>query len=206
MSGKRLGVFGGTFNPIHLGHLHIAQEFARLLSLDEVLLIPAAVPPHKAAKDLAPGEIRLELCRLAVQEQAALQRERCRTATRRKSYTADTLHILSEERPKDHLYLLMGEDMFLTLQEWRRPEEIWSTADICAAPRSRDASEKLQAQKQALEARGARVHLCPISFLPISSTLVRETVRKGKPIDKLVPWSVASYIAAHSLYRITEEA
>lgn len=205
MSGKRLGVFGGTFNPIHLGHLHIAQEFARLLSLDEVLLIPAAVPPHKAAKDLASGETRLELCRLAVQEQPLCSVSDVELRRGGKSYTADTLRILSEERPEDHLFLLMGEDMFLTLQDWRRPEEIWSMADICAAPRSRDASEKLEAQKQALEARGARVHLCPISFLPISSTLVRETVREGRPLDGLVPRSVASYIAAHGLYRVTEE-
>ena len=175
----RLGVFGGTFNPIHFGHLHIAQEFVRLLALDRVLLIPAAVPPHKEAPDLAPAADRFELCRLAVRDHPFCRVSDTELRRGGKSYTSDTLRVLKEEYPGAHLFLLMGEDMFLTLQNWRDPESIWGAADICVAPRSREIRSELYEQQDRLETLGAQVHLCPIEFLPISSTMVRQAVREG---------------------------
>lgn len=197
----RLGVFGGTFNPIHFGHLHIAQEFVRLLAIDRVLLIPAAVPPHKEAPDLAPAADRFELCRLAVRDHPFCRVSDTELRRGGKSYTSDTLRVLKEEYPGAHLFLLMGEDMFLTLQNWRDPESIWGAADICVAPRSREIRGELYEQQERLETLGAQVHLCPIEFLPISSTMVRQAVREGKSLAGLVPPPVGRYIRERGLYR-----
>ena len=197
----RLGVFGGTFNPIHFGHLHIAQEFARLLALDRVLLIPTSVPPHKEVPDLAPASDRFELCRLAVRDHPFCRVSDTELRRGGKSYTADTLQGLAQEYPGTHLFLLMGEDMFLTLQDWREPERIWAAADICVAPRSQGIRDELYEQQDRLEALGARVHLCPIEFLPVSSTMVRQAVREGKSLAGLVPPPVGHYIRERGLYR-----
>ena len=196
----RLGVFGGTFNPIHLGHLHIAQEFARLLSLDRVLLIPAATPPHKAAPELADAADRLAMCRLAVQGHPVCRVSDTELRRGGKSYTADTLAELSAAYRGDRLFLLMGEDMFLTLQNWRQPERIWGAAEICAAPRSEHAEREMRAQKQRLESLGAAVHLCPSEFLPLSSSMVRRAAREGQSLAGMVPPPVERYIREKGLY------
>ncbi len=196
----RLGIFGGSFNPIHLGHMHIAREFARQLSLDEVLFIPTSTPPHKRAPELAPAEERLAMCRLALQGEPAMEASDLELRRGGKSYTADTLRQLAAERPGDGLFLLMGEDMFLTLQNWYHPQEICRLAAICAAPRSPGGRPGTEGQKALLEGLGARVSLCSISFLPISSTLVRQAVKDGASLAGLVPPQVEAYIREKGLY------
>ena len=159
----KLGILGGTFNPLHAGHLHVAGEFARLLELDRVLLIPTRVPPHKRAQQLVPGRQRLKMCRLATEGNPLFAVSGVEIRRRGKSYTVDTLAYLRRKYPRDRLFLLMGEDMFLTLDSWRRASEIIKMAAIAAAPRG-GSSVKMQAQKERLEAMGASVWLCPITF------------------------------------------
>ena len=134
----KTGIYGGTFNPIHNGHLHIVEEFRRGLGLDRVLLIPTRVPPHKAAPDLASAQDRCAMCRLAIQEKPWLELSDIEMRREGKSYTAETLEELSALYPQDQFYLLMGEDMFLTLDRWYRPETIFSLASVCTTPRSAD--------------------------------------------------------------------
>ena len=124
----KTGIYGGTFNPIHNGHLHIVEEFRRGLGLDRVLLIPTRVPPHKAAPDLASAGERFAMCRLAAQGKPWLELSDIEMRREGKSYTAETLEELSALYPQDQFYLLMGEDMFLTLGRWYRPETIFSLA------------------------------------------------------------------------------
>ena len=122
----KIGIYGGTFNPIHLGHMAAAKFAAEYLELDKLLLIPAGIPPHKAmAEDTALPEQRLAMTKLAAQSpELAGVAEVSDIELRRegKSYTVDTLRALREQYPEDQLYLLMGTDMFLTLQYWREPE------------------------------------------------------------------------------------
>ena len=132
----KTGIYGGTFNPIHNGHLHIVEEFRRGLGLDRVLLIPTRVPPHKAAPDLASAGERFAMCRLAAQGKPWLELSDIEMRREGKSYTAETLEELSALYPQDQFYLLMGEDMFLTLGRWYRPETIFSLASVCTTPRS----------------------------------------------------------------------
>ncbi len=200
----KIGIYGGTFNPIHLGHLHILREFIRRLSLDRVLLIPTHVPPHKQAQALAGGEDRVAMCALAAKEIGSVPIEVSRLELQRegKSYTADTLEALKAEFPEDELFLLMGEDMFLTIHQWYRPETIFALAAICGSPRSGDGLQKLLRQKDFLEQTyGARCFVENIPYFLASSTEIRERAAGGKALSGLVPKSVEEYIHTHGLYR-----
>lgn len=200
----KTGIYGGTFNPIHLGHLHILREFYHRLSFDRVLLIPTGTPPHKDAPELASKEDRLAMCALAAREGGEVSLELSTIEMDRpgKSYTAQTLEALSKRYPEDEFYLLMGEDMFLTVDRWYRPGTICSLAALCASPRSENGLEKLLRQKEKLEMEfGARCFIEDIPYLPVSSTQVRELAEKGESLKGLVPERVEDYIREHGLYR-----
>ena len=198
----KTGIYGGTFNPIHKGHLHIVEAFRKGLGLDRVLLIPTRVPPHKAAPDLASPQDRFAMCQLAIQGQPWLELSDMEMRREGKSYTAETLEGLSALYPQDQFYLLMGEDMFLTLGRWYRPETIFSLASVCTAPRSVHGMDALR--EKALEYTGtfhARCFLDHIPYLPISSTQVRQAVARGEDAASLVPEAVARYIRERGLYQ-----
>ncbi len=203
----KTGVYGGTFNPIHLGHIHILKEFIRRLSLDKVLLIPTGTPPHKNTPSLAGAEDRLAMCGLALQEieKAPVEISEIELKREGKSYTADTLRALKEEYPEDELFLLMGEDMFLTVHQWYCPETIFALAALCASPRSKDGLCKLMAQKKQLEeVYGAKCLVENIPYFPASSTEIRDRAARGESLSGLVPPEVEKYIVAHGLYREAE--
>ncbi len=200
----KIGVYGGTFNPIHLGHLHILREFIRRLSLDKALLIPAGTPPHKDAPELAGKADRLAMCKLAAQEitEAPVEISLVELDRPGKSYSADTLTQLSRLYPNDELYFLMGEDMFLTLHKWYRPEIICEHAALCASPRSTGGLCKLKEQQKLLEKKySARCFVEDIPWLPVSSTQARQCAERGESLSGLVPDSVGEYIVEHGLYK-----
>lgn len=199
----RTGVYGGTFNPIHRGHVHILGEFARRLRLDRVLLIPAGIPPHKQPHHLASPAHRVEMCRLAAEELGEIQVIVSRLELDRpgKSFTSETLTALSGLYPEDDFFLLMGEDMFLTVDNWHDAATIFRLACLCASPRSREGFQHLQAKRRALEALGARCRVEDIPFLDVSSTRVRKLAAAGRPLKGLVPDQVAEYIRENGIYR-----
>lgn len=199
----RTGVYGGTFNPIHRGHVHILGEFARRLRLDRVLLIPAGIPPHKQPHHLASPAHRVEMCRLAAEELGEIQVIVSRLELDRpgKSFTSETLTALSGLYPEDDFFLLMGEDMFLTVDSWHDAGTIFRLACLCASPRSREGFQHLQTKRRALEALGARCRVEDITFLDVSSTRVRELAAAGRPLKGLVPDRVAAYIRKNGIYR-----
>lgn len=199
----KIGVYGGTFNPIHLGHLHVLEEFTQRLHLDEVLLIPTGTPPHKAAPHLASSAHRLAMCELAVADcRVPVTVSHMETDREGKSYTSDTLQELHETHPLDTLFFFMGEDMFLTLHNWVRPQVICDCATLCAAPRSEDGLFRLTEQKKRLEELfSASCVIEQISYLPISSTEIRERTQRGESLSELVPESVEHYIYEHGLYQ-----
>lgn len=202
---KKIGILGGTFNPIHNGHVWLAQEFFRRLSLDTVLLIPTKQPTHKRASQLVPAYHRLEMCRLAVAPLGFVVSD-LEIVRSTDSYTVLTLRELRQRFPNDALYLLMGEDMFLTLLDWREPEQIFSMATVCVSPRSCDPHTlaRLQEYARRLEARGGRSFLLDIPYLPVSSTEIRQAVPDRKKLRELVPVAVADYIVTHHLYENSE--
>ncbi len=196
---KKLAIFGGTFNPIHNGHLHLVQGFRERLGIDSVMLVPSLVPPHKAAEDLANANDRLAMCRLAAQPHG-LEVSDIELHRKGPSYTVDTLRQLHHAYPDTELYLLMGADMFLTLEQWREYKDLFRLARMCAVPRDENGRNELLSYAEKLNALGAKTHVEELSLLPISSTLVRERVKQGLPIANLVPTAVEDYILQHHLY------
>ena len=200
----RTGIYGGTFNPIHTGHVRLLEDFIRRLELDRVLLIPTGIPPHKQAHALASARQRLDMCRLAVEGVKGAPIELCEIELHRpgKSFTADTLEQLRGLYPEDEFFLLMGEDMFLTVDKWYRPEAIMALSTLCCSPRSPDGLQKLEAKKAQLERDfSARCRVEDIPYFPASSTQVRERAEKGEDLCGLVPEKVARYIWENNLYR-----
>lgn len=196
---RKIAIYGGTFNPIHNGHIHLANQFAQLLGLDKVILIPTRVPPHKQAADLAPAKDRLAMCRLAASDgifevsDIEIRREGL-------SYTVDTLLELKQQNPDSEFYLITGEDMFTTILNWYHAEVICSLATICAAPRSKLGLDPLVDYARILEQNGAKTIIKNIEYLPISSTMVRLATKNGESISSLVPPAVADYILENNLY------
>ena len=197
-------IYGGTFNPIHKAHVHLVREFIKRLSLDRVILIPTGTPPHKATHQLASGADRIEMCRLAAADIAECpvtvsDIEVLRTG---KSYTADTMTELKAQYPDDELFLLMGEDMFCTVEKWYHPERIFAAAEICAAPRDKDSFQTLVTHGEEVKEKFPQLRFTVqnIEFLPVSSTMVREKSLQGEDISSLVPAGVAEYIQKKRLY------
>ena len=197
----RIGIFGGSFNPPHLGHLLAVREFQKALSLDRVLLVPAATPPHKALSANSPSaRERFEMTVLAASQLPFAEVSDLELRREGASYTADTLVELRGAYPNDKLYLLMGTDMFLSFDRWYQPERIAALATLAVAHRSEDKAEKLQAQAAALEkAFHVRTVFVDNEFLPHSSTSVRALLAFGAAEEYLAP-AVLAYIQKNHLY------
>ena len=203
----KIGIYGGSFNPPHLGHLAAAGAAVAALGLDRLVFIPAGVPPHK---ELAPGtpgrEQRLEMTRIAADQllmpastlvwDTELYREG-------KSYTADTLEEAAARWPGDELWLLMGTDMFLTLHHWREPEKLLALAGVCAFGRTeRDTEAVFAPQREFLRKAypGARLATITVpGLVDISSTRLRELLVRGEGREFL-PEAVYGYILREKLY------
>jgi nicotinate-nucleotide adenylyltransferase len=198
----KIGIFGGTFNPIHIAHVHWARQYLKHFGLDKVLIIPTSTPPHKEAPGIADSRHRLEMCRLATIDEPGLAV--CDYEIQRGgiSYTLDTLRYLRGQEPDAELCLLMGADMFLTVQDWREPREIFRLAALYACARAEGEYEKMLAHKPILEAMGARCELLAAEPMPMSSTEVRRLIKDGTGGDMgayLHP-AVWRYIRENKLY------
>ena len=198
----KIGVFGGTFNPPHLGHVLAAKEVMKALELDQVLFVPDAQPPHKEVPKGSPEpEVRLEMVRAAIAGEEGFAVSDLELRRPGKSYTSDTLRLLKEEYPEDTLYLIMGTDMFLSLHNWHRPEVICSLTVIAAMQREdTDRSREMLQQKERLEAAyGAQVELITNHRMEISSTKVRRLLILGGS-EKYVAPQVLEIIREKGLY------
>ena len=198
----KIGIFGGTFNPPHRGHLQAASEAYRTLGLDLVIFIPDAQPPHKDIPDGSPdGQTRLELVKAAISELPFAQADDLELRRVGKSYTADTLKELRLRFPSDTLYLLTGTDMFLSLHTWYHPEEICRDAVIVGMHRNQeDRDTEFRAQKKLLENEyHAKVILIENDVLEISSSRVRRLLVLGGA-EAYVPAPVLEMIRQRRLY------
>jgi nicotinate-nucleotide adenylyltransferase len=205
----KIGIYGGTFDPIHQGHMVAAKQAAEGLGLDKLLLIPAGIPPHKdLPQETAPAEHRMEMTRLAAERLGlpkSVSVEVLDMEVRRegKSYTRDTVRALHEAYPQDELWLLMGTDMFLTLHTWNHPEEICALAGICAFGRAKGDEAQFAPEKQFLEENyGAKVVLLTLEgVVEVSSTQLRTQLSEGGEPEGLDP-SIYGYILRKGLYGV----
>ena len=200
----RIGIFGGSFNPPHRGHLLAAREQKRLLHLDQVILIPALIPPHKQLADGSPDPaFRLAMTEALAQADPALTVSDIELRRVGPSYTADTLAAIASRRPEDELFLLMGTDMFLSFHTWSRPEVICRYATICLAVREKPSKKdeaEIRAQTRLLQERyGARVERVENEYEEMSSTLIRRMLQFDCAEDYLTP-EVLQIIRENGLY------
>ena len=185
----KIGVFGGTFNPPHRGHLAAVKECAAALKLDKVLVIPDAQPPHKDIADGSPdAATRLELTRLAFDRVKHCTVSDMEISRGGVSYTVDTLRRLREKYPSDKLYLLMGTDMLMCFEQWRQFEEIARLTTLTVFARRDGEREKIFRQAERLRLTyGANVRLVDLDVLDISSTRLRELLPQRRGVEYLPP-------------------
>lgn len=190
-----VGVFGGSFNPVHRGHLFIAQLAREAASLDEVLFVPAARPPHKEGEELAGAVHRLAMLRAALKDEPGTVVSGIELEEGAPRYSVDTLTRLAERRPDARLTFVMGLDSLHDLPRWREPERILAGWDVIAVDRPGVDPAGLD------PAVTARCRVITGNPFAISSTGVRDRVARGLSLRHLVPEAVEAYIAAHGLYR-----
>jgi nicotinate-nucleotide adenylyltransferase len=197
----RLGIFGGAFNPPHIGHLVLAQEAHGALGLDRVVFVPVGTAPHREV-ELDPGpEARLEMCELAIAGEPRFEASRIELDRPGPSYTADTLRTMREQSPGHELVLLLGADQATALPDWHEPEEVLRNALLGVAERAgQDASREGVERALAGLAGGERVEFFDMPRIDVSASMVRRRAGEGRPLRFLVPDAVAGYIAEHGLY------
>ncbi len=189
----RIGIFGGSFDPIHLGHLILVEQCRDQAKLDQVFLIPAPRPPHKVNKAEATFDHRLEMLKLAIAGHPELQVDTCEMDRPGLSYTVDTLRHLHQREPKNEWFLILGGDSVRDFETWRDPEGISKLATLLIVDRS--GTEGIAPPSY------SRYQRIASPLIDISSTDIRERVKTGRSIRYLVPDAVAAFIDANKLYR-----
>lgn len=194
----RIGLLGGTFDPIHLGHLQAAEAALECASLDRVLLVPAGQPPHR--RDVrASAADRLEMCRLAARDHPRVEVWDWEARRAGASYTVDTLREFRRSRPDDQPFLILGWDAARDLRQWREPEAVVELAELVVVSRP-----GLRAPGEAeLAAAGvdpARAVLCPVKTPDVAATHIRRLAAAGEPLSGLVDPEVEDLIRRRHLY------
>ena len=196
----RIGVFGGAFNPPHVGHLICAQEALVALDLDRVLLVPVHTPPHKTIESDPGVEHRVALCERAVVGDERFGVSRVEADVPGASFTVDTLRRLHDQCPEDQLTFIVGGDMAHSLPQWREPEAILALAELGVAEREAIRRADVLDRLSVLSGAAERVRFFDMPRIDISSTLARRRAAAGQPLRYLVPDGVAEYIARERLY------
>jgi nicotinate-nucleotide adenylyltransferase len=194
----RLGILGGAFNPPHLGHLVCGQEAQIQLELEQVVLVPARLPPHKVVQDEPGASHRFELCRRAVEGDGRFTVSDLELRREGPSYTVDTLRELHAGAQDTELFLILGADAAIGLPRWHEPNAVVSAATVAVTGRD---SIPAAAVDGALEPLGVSARFFDMPSIGVSSTMLRERTRQRLPISYLTPAAVVSYIEEHRLYR-----
>lgn len=199
---KKVGIMGGTFNPIHIGHLIIAEKAREQFHLDEILFIPCGTPYMKNCTEVLPGEVRAEMTKLATIENPFFDVSMIEVEKEGNTYTYETLNSLHDKNPGTEYYFILGADSLWALENWKCPEKIFSNCHILAAVRNDKSNEDMKQQITYLKEKyDASINLLHTSHIDISSSMIREAVKEGKSIRYLVPDAVYDFIIKNKLYR-----
>ncbi|HVK04220.1 MAG TPA: nicotinate-nucleotide adenylyltransferase [Armatimonadaceae bacterium] len=197
----RVGILGGTFDPIHYGHLRLAEEARERLSLERVLFIPNQVSPFKDADEVSPGALRLEMVRLATAGNGAFTASGVELERPGPSYTVETLRRLRAERPGDELFFLTGTDLLGGLTGWREPEAVLELARFVTLTRPGAGDDFARALEALPEAWRPKIRYLESPGLEISSTHLRDLARGRHSLRYLAPDPVVDFVEARGLYR-----
>lgn len=199
---KKIGIFGGTFNPIHNGHIKCIEEIDRVLSFDKILIIPDKIPPHKEAQELASDTDRVNMCRLAARCLKKAVVSDIEIKEDQKSYSVFTLRKLIQRYSKDkfRLYFIMGSDMLLSFETWYEYKEILSMCSLVCISRSDNDTPILESYAENLRSIGGDVIIVNAEPLDISSTEIRQLIRDGKDLSCFLDDLVVKYISENDVY------
>lgn len=199
---SKIGIMGGTFDPIHNGHLKLADQAYREISLDRILFIPNHIPWMKQDREITDVNHRLEMVRLAIEAFSAYELSTVEIDAGGNSYTYQTLETLKTQYPKDEFYFILGADSLFSLENWVHPEKIMENAVILAAVRDDcDRSGLSDKCRLLTEKYQARIRMLTMPPVDISSTKIREDFYTDPAVSDLVPVKVAEYIREYGLYR-----
>ncbi len=200
----KIGVLGGTFDPVHRGHLIMAEEARKALGLSEVLMVPASQPTWKTRHCVTSAADRLAMLRLAAAGRPWLKVSTMEIERPGPSYTIDTIVALKERYgPGDELFFILGWDSLEQLPTWHEPARLIGLCRLVAVPRPGRPPPDMAALEKALPGIAGKVVFLDKPWVDISASAVREKAERGEPIEDLVPEDVAAYIKAHGLYKIS---
>lgn len=197
----KLGIFGGTFNPIHNGHIGIALRIYESLSLDKILFMPNKIPPHKDLKNILDEEIRIRMISIAISEYEFFEIEDYEIKKRGISYTYESLEYLDRIYKGDELFFIIGSDSFINFDKWQKINRIFKSANLVVYLREPSHKKLVIDIKERYEKiYGGNIFLCFDDIICISSTEIREKIFRGEDFKNLIPESLYDYIISENLY------
>ncbi|TCT14902.1 nicotinate-nucleotide adenylyltransferase [Natranaerovirga pectinivora] len=198
----KMGIMGGTFNPIHFGHLILAESAYENLELDSVVFIPAGIPPHKQEEEIVSKKDRLKMVDLAIDDNNHFEVSPIELDKKSISYSYETLEVLKKENNNTDYYFIIGSDSFYNIEKWKAPEILLSMCKLVVAARNDQNMDRLKQQKRVIEKKfKTSVHILNMPTIDISSSDIRDRVKYGKTIKYFVPKDVENYIYMNDLYK-----
>lgn len=203
----KIGIMGGTFDPIHIGHLLLGEFAYENFHLDEIWFLPNGNPPHKTTDESGVSlDDRIEMVKLATDDVPYFRMNLYEASSKKHSYTYSTMRALREMYPEHEFFFILGADSLFSIEQWKNFREIFPSCTILAAMRDDKDTESMQAQIRYLnEKYGADIRLLQAPLVEISSTTIRRRAEKGLSIRYMVPDVVAEYIQSNALYKIKSE-
>ncbi|MDF2944674.1 MAG: hypothetical protein K0S01_3532 [Herbinix sp.] len=199
---KKVGIMGGTFNPIHFGHLFLAENAYEQLGLDQVLFMPSKNPPHKAKPELISDQQRVDMISLAIMNNPHFSISNIELEREGWTYTADTLTLLRKENSDIEYYFIVGSDSLFMMQHWKDPQIVFQLCTVVAASRDNVEMERLQQKASYLKDEfNAKILLIEMPTIQIASAVIRERVAENKTVRYYLPDDVTDYITKNQLYR-----
>lgn len=200
---KKIGIIGGTFNPIHLAHLYIAYEAKCQLNLDKVIFMPAGSPPHKKNEDILEAPLRYKMVLEAIKKYEDFEISNYEIEKEGFSYTYETLENF---KSKDNiLYFITGADCLINIEKWKNPDRIFKASKLVVFNRPGYDKESLKLQKNEIEKKyNTSINFLDIMDLEISSTMIRDRIKEGKKIDFFIPKEVLDFIIKNNIYNYCE--
>lgn len=199
---KKIGIMGGTFNPIHFGHLILAEQAMEVYDLDEVLFIPSGNPYMKDTEPIADRTARGHMTELAIKGNPHFRMSSLELDREGPTYTYETLNALKEGNPDCTYYFILGADSLLTMETWKNPKEIFKNCVVIASVRGTGTEDKIEKiATHLIYEYQADVHILPARFIDLSSTEIRQRIAHGKSVRYMLPEKVREYIYENGLYQ-----
>ena len=196
---KKIGILGGTFNPIHLAHLYIAYEAKSQLNLDKVIFIPAGSPPHKKNQDIVEASLRYKMVYEAIKNYEDFEISNYEIDKKGYSYTFETLKNFKDK--DNELYFITGADCLMNIEKWKNPEEIFKLSKFVVFNRPGYNKDEIKIQKIKIEDKfNTRITFLDIIDLEISSSMIRKRISEGKRVDFFLPREVLNFIKENNIY------